>query len=379
MGKRKERAYGDGRVFQPKGSKKWMVAWFVNGKEVRRSAGTESEAAAHDFLRKMLGDKVDGRPVPVTNPVTFEDMATLLVNDYEVNGRRSLDRAKRSLHHLRLVFGLHRAVDLKRDRVNAYIAERLKAKAAPATVQKELAALGRMFSLAVEAELLPVAPRFKRLKVENTRTVAFTEAELDAVLNVLTHGRPATAMDPEVKAQPDLVPAIVFAAATGWRIGSDVFTLQWRQVDFAAGTVTRWSRGTVKARESIVFPFGVMPDLKALLERQRERTTALERANGRIVSHVFHRNGKPVRSCHAAFRSVCRAAGIPGRIPHDLRRTGARTLRALGMGDRDIAELCGWETTAMVARYLGRDPAGVADRLRLKMAEAGRERKEAQR
>ena len=58
MGKRKERAYGDGRVFQPKGSRKWMVAWFVAGKEVRRSAGTESEAAAHDFLRRMLGDKV---------------------------------------------------------------------------------------------------------------------------------------------------------------------------------------------------------------------------------------------------------------------------------------------------------------------------------
>jgi integrase len=70
-----------------------------------------------------------------------------------------------------------------------------------------------------------------------------------------------------------------------------------------------------------------------------------------------------------AWRTACERAGVPGRIPHDLRRTGARALRALGMGDRDIAEMCGWETLEMVTRYLGRDPAGVADRLRLKVAE----------
>ena len=40
------------------------------------------------------------------------------------------------------------------------------------------------------------------------------------------------------------------------------------------------------------------------------------------------------------------------------------------MGDRDIAEMCGWETQEMITRYLGRDPAGVADRLRLKVAES---------
>jgi len=134
---------------------------------------------------------------------------------------------------------------------------------------------------------------------------------------------------------------------------SDVFTLQWRQADFATGTVTRWSRSTVKAHEHVIFPFGVMPDVKAQLERERERPTALEREQGRLIWWVFHRNGKPVRSCHAAFKSACGAASLPGRIPHDLRRTGARTLRALGMGDRDIAELCGWETTVMGAGTSG--------------------------
>jgi len=41
------------------------------------------------------------------------------------------------------------------------------------------------------------------------------------------------------------------------------------------------------------------------------------------------------------------------------------------MSDRDIAEACGWETIAMVTRYLGKDPGGVAERLRARVAEAG--------
>lgn len=89
-----------------------------------------------------------------------------------------------------------------------------------------------------------------------------------------------------------------------------------------------------------------------------------------IVPGVFHRRGKRIKSFHVAWRAACRLAGVPGRIPHDLRRTAARALRALGMSDRDIAELCGWETVAMVSRYLGRDPSGVADRLRLRLAES---------
>ena len=40
------------------------------------------------------------------------------------------------------------------------------------------------------------------------------------------------------------------------------------------------------------------------------------------------------------------------------------------MSDRDVAELCGWQTVQMVSRYLGRDPGGVAERLRRKVSEA---------
>lgn len=361
------REYGRGRVYRQKGSQVWRIRFSCRGKRYDEATGTRHIQEARRKLNQRLGEVASGRFVaPAVERVVFEHLEELMVNDYEVNGRRTLDGVKRSIDHLRVMFGNQRAVDITRDRVNAYIAERLKARAAPATVRKEVAALGRMFALAVRDGRLAGAPRFTRLKVENTRTESFNETELAAVLDVLTRGRPATAMAAEVKAQPDLAAAVLFAAWTGWRIKSDVLTLTWDQVDRGAGTVTRWGRGTSKARSHVVFPYGIVPELKALLDGQRER----DRADSRVVPWVFHRNGKPIRSFHHAWRAACRAAGLPSRIPHDLRRTGARWLRALGMSDRDIAELCGWDTVEMVSRYLGRDPAGVAERLRLKVSEA---------
>ena len=36
---------------------------------------------------------------------TFEDLATMYLNDYRANGKRSLDRAERAVAHLRGTFG----------------------------------------------------------------------------------------------------------------------------------------------------------------------------------------------------------------------------------------------------------------------------------
>jgi hypothetical protein len=51
-------------------------------------------------------------------------------------------------------------------------------------------------------------------------------------VDVMMNGRPATAKDSAVKAHPDLVPPILFAAMTGWRMRSEVLKLTWRLVDF---------------------------------------------------------------------------------------------------------------------------------------------------
>ncbi len=55
------------------------------------------------------------------------------------------------------------------------------------------------------------------------------------------------------------------------------------------------------------------------------------------------------------FRKVwtraCIAAGVPGRLVHDLRRTAARDFRRAAVSEGEIMRLCGWKTRDMFDRY----------------------------
>src|SRR5688572_8491754 len=88
---------------------------------------------------------------PAINRTTFEDLAAMLINDYTANGYRSINRCVDAINHLRAFFAGYKAIQITGDRVTAYVARRLAEQAARATVNNELAALSRMFTLGIEA------------------------------------------------------------------------------------------------------------------------------------------------------------------------------------------------------------------------------------
>jgi integrase len=108
-----------------------------------------------------------------------------------------------------------------------------------------------------------------------------------------------------------------------------------------------------------------LPELAALLDRQREYTSAVERRLGIIVPTVFHRNGKPTRSYLDGWRAASKRAAVVkrdglesvvrprllGRTPHDFRRTAARNLIRAGVPQHVVMQLCGWKTDVMFRRY----------------------------
>jgi integrase len=112
---------------------------------------------------------------------------------------------------------------------------------------------------------------------------------------------------------------IAFAAVTGWRIDSEVLTLRWHQVDFAAGEV-RVDPETTKNRAGRTFP--MTDDLRRLLDTQHTEQLRLAKA-GQIVPWVFSREiargrggplyPKPILRFSKAWRAACIAAGCPGR------------------------------------------------------------------
>jgi len=140
---------------------------------------------------------------------------------------------------------------------------------------------------------------------------------------------------------------IVFATLTAWRIKSMVLTLTWQHVDWKRQLVTLPAELS-KNKKPVKFPFGPLPELKQLLERQL--------ASGEPVSasHVFHRpdgRGIDYKAMRTAWKAACRKAKCPGTWLHDLCRVGARNLRRAGVSESEIMKLGRWKTPAMFHRY----------------------------
>lgn len=328
----------------------WWVRYRVNGKCYEESSGSADRRKAEKLLARREAELGLGQfQAPDVKRTTIADLAQMLRDDYRVNGRRSLRRAENSISHLLDYFGQARAVTITSDRIAAYIRERQEAEVAPATIRNELAALKRMFTLGVRAGKVTQRPHIPAIQVSNARTGFFEQADFAALIAEL----------------PDyLRPVVEFAYYTGWRIPSEVLRLTWAQVDFHAGVVRLEPRST-KNDEGRTFPFDALPELVALLQAQRETTTALERVTGRIIPHVFHHDGRPIHYFRRAWRSACRRAAIERtgklarvvrpdlleRIPHDFRRTAVRNLVRAGVPERVAMQLTGHKTRSVFDRY----------------------------
>jgi integrase len=144
---------------------------------------------------------------------------------------------------------------------------------------------------------------------------------------------------------------------TGWRIDSEVLPLEWRRVDFKANEI-RLDAGTTKNREGRTFP--MTQELRRLLKAQEAEHTRLKQA-GHLFPFVFFREvaegrggeKKPrrIKRFNKAWKNACRAAGCPGRIPHDLRRTAVRNFVRTGIPERVAMQMTGHKTRSVFERY----------------------------
>jgi hypothetical protein len=128
---------------------------------VRENTKTFSIRAAQRLLAARKDDLKRGKATgPVGDKITYDDLANALTRDYEAKGRKSLRRVKIGLAHLKGRFGGWRASAITSEQVNEYIIARKKEDAAPASINRELAMLRRMFNL---QDRLPSKPKIELL------------------------------------------------------------------------------------------------------------------------------------------------------------------------------------------------------------------------
>ena len=325
--------YRNKKTGQRKVCRTWMMKLWVGGKPLERSSRTTSRAVANKQLEHWKAQIRQGTYVPDADQTRFDDLATLLLDEYRANARKSLDRVEDAVDHLKGFFTGWRAQAISTDRILAYIRHRQQQQAANATINRELAALKRMFRLGERAGKIVRRPFIDLLQEHNARTGFFERDEFGAVLAGL----------------PDaLQAAFAVAYITGWRVKSEILTRQWAHVDFHSGWL-RLEPGETKNAEGRQFP--LTPALRAVLERQRDRTLAVEKATRTLIPWLFHRTGRPIKSFRRAWLTACRRAGLMGRIPHDFRRTAVRNLERASVPRSTAMKMVGHKTESIYRRY----------------------------
>ena len=60
---------------------------------------------------------------------------------------------------------------------------------------------------------------------------------------------------------------------------------------------------------------------------------------------------KPIKAFKKAWVKACIAAGVPGRSPHDMRRSSIRNIVRSGVPERVAMQLSGHKTRSVFERY----------------------------
>ena len=315
----------------------WWIRYYRNGRRHEESARTEKKTEAETLLKIREGDVARG--VPMTTRIgqlRYEEAVSDLLNDYKVNGRKAYNHVERR-HRLALepYFRRRRMVTISTPDVRAYVATRQQAGGANSTINRELAALKRMFTLAIQAGKLLHRPHIPLLREDNVRQGFFEREQFDDVRQQLA---------------PQLRGLVTFAYYTGWRVTSEVLPLEWNRVDLTLGTV-RLEPGTTKNRRGRLIKFNDLIELRQAMQDQWAIHEGLRR-KGVICPWVFpRRNGKQMKGFRKAWISACAKAGVSGRIPHDFRRTAVRNLERAGVPRSVAMQMTGHLTESVYRRY----------------------------
>jgi integrase len=268
MGKRER---GTGCLLKPKGCRFWAAQFYdANGKQRRVSTRKESKMEAQAFLRNLLTDK--SRGIQFERKMKYEELKSALLQDYAARGNKSLivmSDGTETIWALKAVdtyFKDWTVSNINTDAARDF-AHKLSADGASnGTVNKSLALLRRMLSIAHEDGKLHVVPKIRMLKAGAARKGFLEREKFEELLSNLP---------------PNLKPLVTFLYYCGVRLG-EALQITWQQVDLDAALV-RLEPDQTKNAEARIVP---LPDvLVGMLKLQERGDTVFDGTNLRKDWH----------------------------------------------------------------------------------------------
>lgn len=356
---------------QPSGVRTFYVQT-GRGKRVRIGpAGTWTLKAAEERAKLILRD-------PAAFASRRSSSATLseyIASDYEDHATAKLKNGARSVARVKAIWKSllpKRIADITPQEVDKLRNKRLLAGVAPATINRDVAALSGVFAHWVANTAGAVHPLagMEALDVADDETIRYLSPDEAKRLRKALANRDIEAaaararanqhraereydLLPEITGYCDhITPMVLLSLNTGLRQG-ELFSLTWEQVDMKLAQPTI----TVLASHSKGNNTRVVP-----LNKEAQAVMAAikpDRAAGLVFKSPV--SGGRFDNVKKAWAEVTKAAGLPDLRWHDLRHDFASQLVMRGVSLFKVQKLMGHANARMTQRYAKLAPDTLAD------------------
>jgi len=360
-----KRERGSGSIFQ-NGSAVWWIGYSERGIKHRENSHSTDHAVTERLLKRRLTEIETGVFVPKAN-TRIDELVADVMAEYAEKQQKSYDSVEQRWRlHLKPFFTKRRASDITTDTIRRYSKQRLDQQASPASINRELAVLKRAFNLAREStppkvRMAPYIPMFEERNVRKGFLPDQDHSELAS----------------ECSKKGLWLRAILSVGYNfGWRAG-EILPMLVSQLDFFDRTI-RLEVGTTKNGHGRTVT--MTQDVYTLLHA----CAAGKKPDDRLFTR---KDGSPVQDFRGAWQGACVRSGLGkfvcrnctkvttkrkcscgsrrrkyvGLLFHDLRRTGVRNLRRLGVAESVSMKISGHKTPSVFKRYDIVEMADVAE------------------
>jgi site-specific recombinase XerD len=367
------------------GAKVWYVYYRLNGRKGSHKLGPAGEVItvaqardmANDFMSRLKrGENPQKKQTP---KLTFGE---LLTKEYEQWILLNHGSGQKTLNMLRsrFAFLLPRPLEeIHENDIEKWRLERQKADVKAATINRCTASLRSVFGWAVKRGFMELNPlgHLEKLKEhdsdvkvrylsENERKrlmAALDEREKQLCFHRKNHNQHLAEREDELipelngKFADYLKPMVLVALNTGIR-QNNLFSLEWRDVDFESQTMTLRAKIT-KSKKTTMLPINSVVVKTLTAWREQSQDTA---PNALVFPSP--KTGDKFDNCKKAWTGVMEDAEIENFRWNDMRHDFASQLVMKGVDLNTVRELMGHADLKMTLRY-----AHLAPKSKLRAAE----------